>query len=322
MKKGRLLLLALAALLAALTVTSATAASKPGKRVIFVGADIGDPFYQSMRCGAVAAAKQYGLKFQWTGTTGVDFGPELTIFNASVQRRPSGIIVAPFSPTAFIQPVAKAMKSGIPVVTVDGSLSKKVELQNIRTDNLKAGGIAGDAMGRLLGGKGKVAIISFSPDVPVQRDRVNGFKQVIAKKYPDIEVVATEYGGADTGKAAQVAGAILQRHPDLAGFYGTDTNDAEGAASAIVAAGKRGQVKLIGYDAGPKAIAGLKSGLFDGLVGQSPFQIGFQSVKTLALYLNGRVKKPPYQLKTGAGFVDEDNHTSKAVSQYVYKKSC
>jgi ribose transport system substrate-binding protein len=321
-KAGLASLLGLAFVACALAVTSAPAAPSAGEKVIFVGADIGDPFYQSMRCGAVAAAKKYGIKFTWTGTTGVDFGPELTIFNASVQKKPDGIITAPFSPDAFIQPVQAAMKSGLPVVTVDGSLSKRVELQNIRTDNLRAGGVAGVNMGRLLGGKGQVAVISFSPDVPVQRDRVNGFKAALKAKYPGVKVVAVEYGGADTGKAAQAAGAILQRYPDLAGLYGTDTNDAEGAGSAILAAGKRGKVKLIGYDSGPKAIAGLRSGLFDGLVGQSPYQIGFRSVQTLARYFSGAVKKPPYQVKTGAGWIDKTNYKSPNVQQYIYKKSC
>jgi ribose transport system substrate-binding protein len=322
-KRGHIVLLALIAALAAFSVVgAANARPTAGERVIFVGADIGDPFYQSMRCGAVAAAKKHRIKFTWTGTTGVDFADELKIFNASVQRKPTGLITAPFSPDAFIQPVQKAMKSGIPVVTVDGSLSRRVELQNIRTDNLAAGAIAGQNMGRLLRGKGNVAVISFSPDVPVQRDRVNGFKQALAKRYPGVKVVAVEYGGADTGKAAQVAGAILQRHPDLAGFYGTDTNDAEGAGSAILAAGQRGKVKLIGYDSGPKAIAGLKTGLYDGLVGQSPYQIGFKSVETLANYFNGKAKKPPYQVKTGAGWVDKSNLNKPSVQQYIYKKSC
>ena len=117
----------------------ASAAPAAQLKIAFVGADLPDPFYLTMKCGAFAAAKKYNVDLSWQGTDGVDFAPELAIYNATVQKKPDGIIVAPFSPTAFVKPVADTMKAGTPVVTVDGSLSKKVELQNIRTDNLEGG---------------------------------------------------------------------------------------------------------------------------------------------------------------------------------------
>jgi ribose transport system substrate-binding protein len=292
--------------------------------VAFVGADLVDPYYKTLHCGAVAAAKQFNVKLSWQGTNGVDFQPELTIFNAVVQKKPQVIIVAPFSPTAFVQPVQQAMKNGIPIVTVDGSLAKKVEVQNIRTDNLVVGGLAGDGMGKAIGGKGKVAIISFAPDIPVQADRVNGFKKVLKAKYPNVQVVAVEYGGADTGKASQKAAALLQAHPDLAGLYGTDTSDAEGAASAILAAGKRGKVKLIGYDAGPKQVKDLKSGLYDGLAAQAPYDVGYQSVKTAAQLARGQAKKGsvPYFKPTGGALVTRENVNDPAIKKFLYRPNC
>ena len=309
---------------AAALVSSAGLAAGSKTSIAFVGADLPDPFYLTMKCGAYAAAKQYNVNLSWQGTPGVDYAPELTIFNAAVQKKPQGVIVAPFSPTAFIKPVQDAMKSGIPVVTVDGSLNSKVELQNIRTDNLKAGGLAGDGLGKVLGGKGDVAVVSFSPDIPVQRDRVNGFKQELAKKYPGIKVVSVQYGGADSGKAATVTSALLQKYPDLAGLYATDTNDADGAASAIQAANKRGKVKLVAYDATAKAVAGLKTGLFDGIVSQSPYDEGFQAVKVLAGYIDKSISRSaiPYYFGTGSAYIDKTNVNSPQVKKYLYRATC
>jgi ribose transport system substrate-binding protein len=313
-----------AAMVAVIAAASATAATSKKPNVAFVGADLPDPFYRTMKCGAYAAAKKYNVSLSWQGTNGVDYAPELTIFNATVQKKPDGIIVAPFSPTAFITPVANAMKSGIPVVTVDGSLSKKVELQNIRTNNLKSGGLAATGLGKVLAGKGTVAVVSFSPDVPVQRDRVNGFKNVIAKDFPGIKVVSVQYGGADSAKSAGVTAALLQKYPDLSGLYATDTNDADGAAAAILAAGMRGKIKLVAYDASAKAVAGLKSGLFDGIVSQSPYDEGYQSVKILSDYITGKVKKGavPYLYGTGSAYIDLTNVSSPAIKKYLYRSSC
>jgi ribose transport system substrate-binding protein len=319
---------ALAAVLAATATGTAVAAERTagasGPSGAFVGADLPDPFYLTMKCGAYAAAKQFKVNLSWQGTNGVDFAPELTIFNATRQKKPAGIILAPFSPTAFISPVAATMKAKIPVVTVDGSLNKKVELQNIRTDNIKSGGLAAVGLAKALGGKGKVAVVSFSPDIPVQKDRVDGFKQTLAKSYPGVSVVSVEYGGADAGKSATVTAALLQANPDLNGIYATDTNDADGAASAIQAAGKRGQIKLVAYDATPKAVQGLKSGLFDGIVSQAPYDEGFQAVKTLAMVLSGKTKqsKVPYLLKTGGAYIDSSNVNSASVKKYLYRPTC
>jgi len=325
---NRVLRISSAAILAVAVgvVAAASASAAPAKKlnIAFVGADLPDPFYLTMKCGAFAAAKKFSVSLSWQGTDGVDFAPELTIYNATVQKKPDGIIVAPFSPTAFIKPVADTMSAGTPVVTVDGSLSKKVELQNIRTDNLKAGGLAGTGLGKVLGGKGTVAVVSFSPDVPVQRDRVNGFKNVIKRTYPGIKVVSVQYGGADSAKSANVTAALLQRYPDLSGIYATDTNDADGAASAILAAGKRGKVKLVAYDASAKAVAGLKTGLFDGIVSQSPYDEGYQAVKILSDVLTGKVQKSkvPYLFGTGSAYINKTNVGSPAIKKYLYRATC
>jgi ribose transport system substrate-binding protein len=307
---------ATALLLVATGAFNAQAASKP--TVIMVGADIGDPFYQAMHCGMIAGAAKYKVNLVWTGTEGVEWQPELTAFNAAVTLKPAAIITAPFSPTAFIAPIAKAMKGKIPVVTVDGSNNKLVELQNIRTGNSKAGAAAGQAMGKLLNGQGEVAVVSFAADVPAQKERVDGFKAGIAK-FPGIKLVAEDFGGADSAKSAQVTSAIIQAHPNLAGIFGTDSNDAAGVSSAVKAAGKRGVIKVIGYDTGAAAIADMKAGVVDGLIGQSPFQIGLLAVKTAAEYVSGKNKKPMHQVFTSGGLVTTDTLNDPIAKQYIYQ---
>jgi ribose transport system substrate-binding protein len=318
------LVIATSVLVLTSVLASVASSAVPPADVAFVGADLVDPYYLTMKCGAFDAARKFNVKLSWQGTNGVDFQPELTIFNAAVQKKPQAIIVAPFSPTAFVQPVQAAMSSGIPVVTVDGSLNKKVEVQNIRTDNMVVGGLAGDGMGKAIGGKGEVGIISFAPDIPVQADRVNGFKNALKKHYPNVKVVAVEYGGADTGKASQKAAAIIQAHPNLAGLYGTDTSDAEGAASAILAAGKRGKIKLVGYDAGPKQVKDLKSGLYDGLAAQAPYDVGYLSVKLAAQLARGQAKKGsvPYYQPTAGAYVTRDNMDTPSVKKFLYRPVC
>ena len=303
-------------------ITATTAAGAEKVTVAFVGADLVDPYYKTMHCGASAAAKKFNVNLTWLGINGVDFAPEVTAFNAVVQKKPAAIVLVPFSSTAFMQPVKAAQAAGIPVVTADAALAKPIEFGNVRTDNLVLGGLAADSMNTSLKGKGSVAVVSFAADVPVQADRVNGFKKRIAAKYPGLKVVSVEYGGADAGKSAQKVAALIQRFPDLGGVFATDTNDAEGAGSAILAAGKRGKIKLVAYDASPKEVQGLKTGLFDALVAQAPYDAGYGAIKLAASAARGGAKPKVFWQHTGGAVITKANVGSAKIKTFLYRETC
>jgi ribose transport system substrate-binding protein len=279
----------------------------------------------TQHCGATVAAKANNATLTWQGVNGVDFAPEVTAFNAVVQTHPNAIVVVPFSATAFVQPVRNAEKQGIKVISDDAALAVPVELATVHTDNVILGGLAADQMAKFLpNATGKVAIISFSSDVPVEVDRVNGFKNEAKKKYPGIDVVTVQYGGADAGKSATLTSSILQANPSLNGIFATDTNDAEGVAAAILAAKKRGVVKLIGYDASPLEVQGLKRGVYDALVAQDPYTVGYDAVKFAARAAQGLYKKGdgPFWTHTSGAVITRANVSGKSVQRFLYKSSC
>ncbi|MDA8290123.1 MAG: substrate-binding domain-containing protein [Actinomycetota bacterium] len=287
-------------------------------------ADAADPFYLQMKCGAEQSAKANHVALTWQGSTSVDVAPEIATLNAVRLRKPQGIILAPFDPNAFIAPVKSLMASGTPVVTVDGSLAKKVELENVRTDNAKAGALAADALGAQIHGTGTVGVISFSPSVPVEVARVTGFVAEMKKVYPNVKILAAQYGGADAGKAATITSGLIQANPNLAGLYVTDANDAEGAASAVRGAGDLGKVKVVGYDATPQEVQDLKAGLFSALVAQKPYQEGYRAVEVMANYLRHKLTRAqiPYYFPTGAAIVTKANVNSKAMQHVLYRATC
>lgn len=324
-RRSKVLVLSLAGLALSLSALAGVATASKHVTVAFVGADMLDPYYLTQHCGASAAAKANNATLTWQGVNGVDFAPEVSTFNAVVQKHPDAIVLVPFSDTAFVQPVKNAEAQGIKVITDDAALHVPAELATVHTDNLILGGLAADQMAKFLpNATGKVAIISFSSDVPVEVDRVNGFKNEVKKKYPNIDVVTVQYGGADSGKSAQLMSSILTANPDLAGVFATDTNDAEGVGSAIQAAGKRGKVRLIGYDASPKEVQDLKAGVYDALVAQAPYLVGYTAVKLAAEAAQGTYKKGdgPFWTHTGGAVITRANVNSPSVQHYLYKTHC
>jgi ribose transport system substrate-binding protein len=292
--------------------------------VAFVVADNADPFYHTMRCGAIAAAKKNNIALSWQGPAGVDFQPELQVLNAVMQRHPQGLVLAPFDPKAFIQPVQQAMRSGIPVVTVDGSLSSKVEIQNIRTNNVAAGKKAADALARLIGGSGKVLVVALSPGVPANLERATGFANEMKAKYPNVKLLPTQFPGGDSNKAVQDVTAAIRANSDLKGVYTTYAIASNAAASAILATGKRGQIKLVAYDADPKEVSDLKAGVFDALVVQNPYAEGFSSVALVGRLIRKQVTRRavPYQAYPQSFIATRGNINAPWLQKYLYKLSC
>jgi ribose transport system substrate-binding protein len=307
------------------TGTSASdGASSGSKKVSFVAAFMAANYFQMMQCGAQDAAEEYGVDLKWQGPAQWDLQQQMPMVNAAMQTKPDGLILVPTDPKAMIQPVANAMKAGTPVITVDGNLEQPVEVQNLRTDNVRAGALAADEVARAVGERGKVLIVALAPGVSANTERVDGFTRRIEEAYPDIELLPTQYSGSDQGKASQLVSSAITANSDLAAVYTTLAPASSGAAAAIQAAGKQGDVKLVAYDADPVQVANLKKGVFDALVAQDPYGEGYESVALMARILDGEVDQESVerQTYTGAFVITRENVDTPEAQRAAYKAKC
>ena len=308
-----------------LTTILAGPALAAGEKIEFVAGMVGIPFYTTMECGARDAAKELGVELNWQGAPQWDINLQMPILQAAIERDPAGMVLAPNDPDALISIVDDLVKNKkIPVVTVDGSLNQPVDVQNMRTDNLTAGGLAAEAMAEAIGGEGTVLIVALNPGVVGNQQRADGSVNVIKEKYPKITVLPIEYPGSDQNKAAEVVAAAIQANPDLKGIYTTHSNAAVGTSSAVIGAGLGGKIKIIAYDADPQQVRDLKEGVYDALVVQSPYLEGYDSVKLVTQIIRGEVDPatledvyyPPMLVAT------RDNIDSPDVKKALYVDAC
>lgn len=319
---------ALVLALAATTVAAAAAQESPeaqesprGYDIAFIAGQVGIPFYTTMECGAQDAAEHYGVNLTWQGPPQWDLALQLPMIEAALQSQPDAMALAPTDPVALIETVQAA---GIPVVTVDGNLAEPVDIQNIRTDNKAAGGLAADALGAAIDGQGSVLVLALSPGVPANQDRVDGFVEQMAAAFPDVKILPTEYAGTDQRKAAEITAATIQSTPDLTGIYTTNGDTAVGASGAVIAEGRGGEIKIVAYDANPQQVRDLQDGIYDGLVVQAPYLEGYNAVELLVQVLDGTVDPatlddvsyPPMVVAT------RDNLASDEVQKYLYVEAC
>ncbi len=181
-----------------------------------------DPFYQVMQLGVEAAAKDLGIDVvtQIPPTWGV--GVQTPILNSMIARGDlKYIITAPTDKDQMVAPLKAAADAGIKVITVDTYLGDgdyangpvKFPLSYIGSDNTEGGRISARGLAKAIGGKGTVYINSTNPNVSSVEGREKGFKEEMAKNFPDIKVLGPDYNLDDPNKATQQTAAVLARSP-------------------------------------------------------------------------------------------------------------
>lgn len=281
----------------------------------------GDEFYISMACGASRAAGEVGAELTVDGPQKFDATLQTPLLAAVVQSKPDAILIAPNDRTAMIAPIQEAINAGIAVFTVDTFIEADIAIANIASDNVEGGKMAAKALAELIGGKGSVYVTNVKAGISTTDQRQQGFEEEIAN-YPDIKYLGAEYNNDDPTTAAAQTSAILQANPDLAGIFGTNLFGAEGAATAVKEAGKTGQVKIVGFDAGPKQVQDLKSEVVDVLIAQHPYDIGYTAVKMAVDYLNTKEAPAEKVVHTGYTVVTRDNVEQDDVKRYLYVADC
>jgi ribose transport system substrate-binding protein len=262
-------------------------------------------FWQSVHAGALKAAGETGVDIAWNGPAiESDSNAELQIMDSMINRHVDAIALAPIDKTSLVSAVQRAAREKIPVVIFDSGIETDQFVAQVATDNYHAGEIAAERIGKILGGKGQIAMVMVQPGAASTMARENGFQKKIADAYPDIHIVAQQYGWADFAKSLTVAENMLTAHPDLDAMFASNESSTVGAAQALKGR-KDSKVKLVGFDSSPTLIEDLKAGLIDSLVVQDPFKMGYDSVKSAVAALNGETVAKIQNL--APKLVDRDN---------------
>ena len=163
----------------------------------------GAEYWQGCFLGFQEAADQLGVTVKYTGTPEYDITKAVTVFDQVVAMKPAGIAVACMNPEPFIEPINKAIKAGIKVVTFDTDSPNSNRGTYVSTDNYSAGVSAGKWAAQKIGGKGAV-IYTLRPGQLNLEQRLAGFKAAL-EKYPDIKIVANGNGEGDTAKRPRLS---------------------------------------------------------------------------------------------------------------------
>jgi ribose transport system substrate-binding protein len=299
-RQSKVLLTIMSGIIVAVAVAAMTSTGGAATTLYIAGVSpfTADPSLKPTDCGAKAEAKRLGVKWSWGGPSGPDVPKEVSYLSSIMLKKPDGVLLLPLSPTAFVNPVRQLMSDGVPVVLTDGTLTPRVQYRSYQSDFSNAGRLVRDGVLQLTGGTGTVGVVAFGADKPLDRVRWEPAVKLL-KNSPGIKVLPVEYSNADTVKSASIAAALIRGHADLKVIVATNGPEATGVASAVLAAGKKGKVHIIAYDAPATVIRRIKDGSIAFTISQSPYVKGRQAVRDLVNYIrkNGSRSGPVAQSK-------------------------
>jgi ribose transport system substrate-binding protein len=261
------------------------------------------PVFDYARKGAERAAKaDGGVEVLWRGPEETDEIRQKEILESFIAQRVDGIAISCLNGDLLTDAIDRAVEAGIPVVTWDSDAPKSKRMAFYGVNDVEGGRALGDGLAGLLGGKGKVAIITALGADNLQK-RLEGAKAALAE-HPGIEIVEVFDIRDDAVRVAEVIASASQRYPDLDGWLSVGGWPVF-VRNALDPVDPQ-RTKVVAFDTIPPAPDLLRAGKVQLLVGQKYFGWGEESVRLLRRLSAGEHLSEVYHY-SGIDLVTRDN---------------
>lgn len=263
-------------------------------RVALVLKTLNNPFFIDMQRGAEEAAKRLNVDLVvQAAERETDVEKQMQIIENLIQARVGALAVTPSGSREVVPAIGKANTAGIPVVVVDTRLDRKAAADaGVRTasfvgsDNYRGGQIIGEYLVKASTGSAKVAILEGIPGHDTGDQRVRGFRDAV-KGSPGVQIVASQTANWERDQGFTVFQNMLQANPAIDTVFACNDMMALGAIEAIATAGKRGKIRVLGFDAVEDARKAIEAGTMEATVAQFPDEMGRVAVESAVKALRG-----------------------------------
>jgi ribose transport system substrate-binding protein len=252
---------------------------QPEEKYVLVTANVDLPYWQEASAGLTDVGKNSGVNVEMVGPPTFSPDEELAAFQQAVAQHPSGIMVSVTDPKLFKDPIDHAILQGIPVICIDADAPESNRVLFIGTDNFRAGQDSGKRMATLVGGQGRVVIITLAGQLNAE-ERVRGVIEAF-KKYPGVQVVQTIDGKGDGRVAFDAISALLQKKEKIDGIIALEATGGPGAADALHRMDMTEKIKIVAFDKDPQTLEGIERKWITATVVQKPYVMAYYGVRFL-----------------------------------------
>lgn len=203
----------------------------------------------------------------------------------AVEQKPDAILICPSSYTETTAYARQVVEAEIPLILIDSAINEDIAEAVIATNNIKLGEIQGSFMKQFVTEESKIAIVGHVKNSSTALEREAGVRMGLGE-YED-RIVDVVFCDSDYDKAYQLMVELMEKYPDISLVAGLNEYSAVGAARAIKDLHLKNKVKVMGIDSSLEEIQLLEEGIFECIVIQNPFKMGYLGVEAAVKLLNG-----------------------------------
>lgn len=248
-----------------------------------------NPYYIAMSEGFNDGAKDQGFTVD-IAIAGDSESDQLAQVQAFVQKGVCAIALNGVNSGTAVASVAAANQAGIPVFTVnvtvdpDGLKTQNATIiQYVGADQTAGGRQLGEQLLKDMGADATIVagVLGAPAQIPTnQRDA--GFTEALSSN-PNATVLPTVDTKVDPAISLQVAGELLQGHPEMNVIFADTGPAAVGALQAIAQAGRADSVKVYAFCAADTPL----EGNYVACAAQEPYEYGKIVLDNIKKYIGG-----------------------------------
>lgn len=272
-------------------------------------------FWTSLIAGAELGAEEFKSDIEIVGgKSETDVEGQIKCIKESIEKMPDAMLVAPCSYSEMSKALQDVVDSGIKLILIDSVIDRDIAQGVVATDNYLAGRELGEFTRGLLSENSQIGIVAHVKGASTAIERENGMREGLGDY--EKQVMDVVFCGSSYEKAYSLTVDMLNKYPEMGVIMGTNEYAAVGAARAVKDLGLAGRVKVVGFDNSIEEIQLLEEGVFQGIIIQKPFNIGYLGVEQAVNVLNG--KKADKNVDSGCKMITKENMYEEENQRLLY----
>ncbi len=276
--------------------TKSAPKNSSGKLTIaFLPKQVNNPYFTVSDNGGKKAVEGLGDTFKRVGPSDATASSQVSYINTLTTQKVSAIAISANDPNAVVPALQKAMSAGIKVVTYDSDTApqgRNLFINQANSEDLGRSEV--QLLGKQLGYKGQIAILSATPNATNQNTWIKFMKDELSKpKYKGMKLVKIAYGNDDDQKSFQETQGLLQAYPDLKGIISPTTVGIAAAARYLSSSKYKGKVQLTGLGTPNQMRKFVKDGTVQAFELWDPGKLGELAGYAAAALASGKIDGKP-----------------------------
>jgi ribose transport system substrate-binding protein len=230
-------------------------------RIALIMKSLANEFFKTMAEGARKHQAEHTADYELI-VNGIkderDLSRQVALVDEMIAQHVDAIVIAPADSKALVPACKRAQDAGIAVVNIDNKLDAQVlseqgvKVPFVGPDNREGARMVGQYLAKKLQRADKVAMLEGIKTAFNGQQRKLGFED--AMREAGLGIVDSQSAQWEIEPASKIASAMISERPEIKALLCCNDSMALGALAAVKAAGRGGQIRIVGYD-GITAIA-------------------------------------------------------------------